>query len=225
MNRKTVYNYNNDIEADKIAKQQKFWSYRPKCDFVSRWSIWNGNGWSSLVLHFQVFVDSIDLTWNHVAKSSHLAANVMTHRHTDRPTDKPSGEVKNIIPFFKGIMIRDIRWKKHIKWYKLINWEHQTSSDTNKMSAVNTIKTLSLSSSMSVYVDVFTEHDIFLCIWTANDITKNCKVNTVLKENEEYKWMTEWVKSVNVMRLENVYLQKNPSSNVTCYDSNAEEWH
>ena len=27
------------------------------------------------------------------------------HTHTHRHTDKPSGEVKNIIPFFKGIII------------------------------------------------------------------------------------------------------------------------
>ena len=79
------------------------------------WSIWNGNGNGSswLVLHFQVLVDGIDLTCHHVAKSSHLAANVMTdrqtdtHTHTDTHTDKPSGEVKNIIPFFKGIMSAD----------------------------------------------------------------------------------------------------------------------
>ena len=77
---------------------------------LSWWSIWNGNGNGSswLVLHFQVLVDSIDLTWHHVAKSSHLAANVMTDRQTDtqthihRQTNQVMGE--NIIPFFKGII-------------------------------------------------------------------------------------------------------------------------
>ena len=70
---------------------------------LSGWSIWNGNGNGSawLVLHFQVLVDSIDPTWRHVAKSSHLAANVMTDRQTDTQThtqtDKPSdvGEKHN----------------------------------------------------------------------------------------------------------------------------------
>ena len=79
-----------------------------------RWSILNGNGNGSswLVLHFQVLLYSVILTWRHVAKSSHLAANVMTDRQTDRhthtqthtQTDKLSGVVKNIIPF-KGIII------------------------------------------------------------------------------------------------------------------------
>ena len=63
-----------------------------------RWSI---NGWSWLVLHFQVLLDSIDLTWRHVAKSSHLAANVMTdrqththtHTETDRQTDTQTNRV------------------------------------------------------------------------------------------------------------------------------------
>ena len=49
-------------------------------------SIWNGNGNGSswLVLHFQVLVDSIDLMWHYVAKSSHLVTNVMTDRQTHR---------------------------------------------------------------------------------------------------------------------------------------------
>ena len=59
------------------------------------------------MLHFQVLVDSIDLTWHHAAKSSHLVTNVMTdrqtHTRTHRHTDKPSDRVKNIIPFFKAI--------------------------------------------------------------------------------------------------------------------------
>ena len=42
------------------------------------------------------------------ATSSHLATNVKTDGPTDRNThtqiDKPSDWVKNIIPFFKGIM-------------------------------------------------------------------------------------------------------------------------
>ena len=53
-----------------------------------RWSILNGNGSSWLVLHFQVLLDSIDLTWRHVAKSSHLAVNVMTDTHTHRHTHR-----------------------------------------------------------------------------------------------------------------------------------------
>ena len=80
----------------------------------SRWSILSGYGNKSfwLVLHVQVLVDSINLTWHHVAKSSLLATNVMTDRQTqtDRQTDKPSDWVKNIIPFFKGI-IKQIPWK------------------------------------------------------------------------------------------------------------------
>ena len=64
---------------------------------LSGWSIWNGNGNGSswLVLHFQVLVDSIDLTWHHVAKSSHLAANVMTDRQTDRHTDRQTDRQTN----------------------------------------------------------------------------------------------------------------------------------
>ena len=50
--------------------------------------IWNGNGNGSswIVLHFQVLVDSIHLTWCHAAKSSHLTAKVMTDRHTHTHT-------------------------------------------------------------------------------------------------------------------------------------------
>ena len=51
------------------------------------------------------------LTLYRVAESSHLVTILMTDtqtdkhtdRQTDRQTDKPSGGVKNIIPFFKGI--------------------------------------------------------------------------------------------------------------------------
>ena len=66
-----------------------FWSFTGQIVILYRWSIWNGNGNGSswLVVHFQVLLNSIDLTWRHVAKSSHLAANVMTDRHTHRHTD------------------------------------------------------------------------------------------------------------------------------------------
>ena len=67
------------------------------------WSMWNGNGSSWLVLHFQVLVDSIDLTRHHVAKSSHLAANMMTDRQTDWQTKRVMGEETEYL-FFKGII-------------------------------------------------------------------------------------------------------------------------
>ena len=53
-----------------------------------RWSIWNGsgNGSSWLILHFQVLVNSINIKWHHVAKSSHLVTNVMTDRQTETHT-------------------------------------------------------------------------------------------------------------------------------------------
>ena len=54
---------------------------------LSGLSIWNGNGSSWLVLLFQDLVDSIDLTWHHVGKSSILVTNVMTDWQADRHTD------------------------------------------------------------------------------------------------------------------------------------------
>ena len=68
-----------------------------------RWSILNGNGNGSswLVLHFQVLLDSIDPTWRHVAKFSHLAANVMTDRHTHTQTGSQTHRQTNWV----------MRWK------------------------------------------------------------------------------------------------------------------
>ena len=48
-------------------------------------------------LQFRVHIDSIDLTWHHVAACSHLATSVMTDRQTH--THRQTPQVKNIIPF------------------------------------------------------------------------------------------------------------------------------
>ena len=96
----------------------KFWSYRPKCDFV--WMIHMSRIHKRIILKMLQCLAVIKVnifTFYCVAESSHLVTILMTdthtHRHThtqthtqtDRQTDKPSGGVKNIIPFFKGIII------------------------------------------------------------------------------------------------------------------------
>ena len=63
-----------------------------------------------------------------------------TDRHTDRHTDKPSGRVKNIIPFFKGIMKNGQIKKNRVKnrtilytmkawhtWYFYAKWDFYTT--------------------------------------------------------------------------------------------------
>ena len=113
------------------------------------WSIWNGNGNGSpwLVLHFQVLVDSIDLTWHHVAESSHLTANVMTdrqthtqthtHRHTHRQTEW-WGEKHNTffqrykktlsyVSCLRSFIIARLKYvfTRHKRCYKIMSWVYR----------------------------------------------------------------------------------------------------
>ena len=64
-----------------------------------------------------------------------------THRHTDRQTDKLSDGVKNIIPFFKGII-------KTLKIRLSVNEGHQESKIHLKFSKIIQLFALNIFHSM-----------------------------------------------------------------------------
>ena len=58
----------------------------------------------------QVLIDSIDLTWHHVAECNHLATNVMIDRHTHIQTNFfPFGQKHNT--FFQRYNEKDKKWE------------------------------------------------------------------------------------------------------------------
>ena len=144
-----------------------------------KWSILSGsgNGSSWHMLQFQVLIDSSDLTWNHVAKCSHLATNVMTDGHTDRQTNFPP-QVKNIIPFFKGIIRRKTRGEDEVRVMEIIypSW------------AVSVLITLE-------YVAIFAVFDITISIFdkmSVSDYTWLIDVTDSLKLRNWNIHIIEW---------------------------------